>query len=312
LAAESSVRAELARWRAEGYRDMITGAVREVGTDALGPKFVGSSITTIERLAGPLYLLRAHAITEGGTEARAAVVVRGLELGELWTGFPAALATHAPIELWGDDAVVGFNYDIADGTGEGRCLTDAIREMQEVFGYAERAAILNLPASPPPALHLGPLDGTDLQRLADRIELGTVAPAPIESSTGCDLAAAGNWGAPRRPWSRCGGYFPLIFAPGDLHITGGAGQGVLVVRGDLTISGDAEFFGAVLVEGRLLLRDQAQIFGAARVFDDAGLTLIEGAGRLAYEPCALRAALAGALALNRAFRPADRAWVPQF
>ena len=39
-----------------------------------------------------------------------------------------------------------------------------------------------------------------------------------------------NWGDPATPTGVCFGYFPIIYAPGNLRISGGYGQGILLVE----------------------------------------------------------------------------------
>ena len=43
----------------------------------------------------------------------------------------------------------------------------------------------------------------------------------------------------------------MDLAPGDLQVTGGTGQGILLVNGDLSVAGGFQFFGVVIVTGHL-------------------------------------------------------------
>ena len=58
-----------------------------------------------------------------------------------------------------------------------------------------------------------------------------------------------NWGEPTHasPATPCESYFPIIHALGDLKVTTGRGQGILLVDGDLNIAGDFTFDGVVIV-----------------------------------------------------------------
>ena len=49
----------------------------------------------------------------------------------------------------------------------------------------------------------------------------------------------------------CARYYPVIYARGDLRITGGGGQGILLVGGDLDVEGGFAFDGPVVVRGKL-------------------------------------------------------------
>ena len=53
----------------------------------------------------------------------------------------------------------------------------------------------------------------------------------------------------------------LATEPGDA-VPGGAGEGILVAPGDLTLSGATHFEGLVMVDGDLQLVDEARVHGA--------------------------------------------------
>lgn len=83
--------------------------------------------------------------------------------------------------------------------------------------------------------------------------VGTVAPRVSGMPAVCFLADSLNWGEPLRsgPFAACGGYHPVIHAPGDVSLTGGRGQGILLVDGNLELGGGFEFTGVVIVLGTL-------------------------------------------------------------
>ena len=77
---------------------------------------------------------------------------------------------------------------------------------------------------------------------------------PVVVGGQCITNAWLNWGDPNRnpvTPGPCESYFPIIYAPGDLHITGGVGQGVLLVGGNLRVDGGFKFYGPVIVRGDL-------------------------------------------------------------
>jgi hypothetical protein len=81
--------------------------------------------------------------------------------------------------------------------------------------------------------------------------LGIVAPQVTGTPAQCLVSDSLNWGEPRRvgPFAACGGHHPVIHAPGNLTLTGGRGQGMLLVDGDLELGGGFEFLGVVIVLG---------------------------------------------------------------
>src|SRR2546429_1488192 len=121
-----------------------------------------------------------------------------------------------------------------------------------------------------------------------------------------------NWGEPTHaapPATPCESYFPVIHALGDLKITTGRGQGILLVDGDLTIAGNFAFDGAVIVRGGLKMTGTGnKIVGAvmsASVNVDDNVALA-GNTSLLYSSCALISALSASAYPQQA---KERGWV---
>ena len=325
--AESAVRAVLAGWRTSAYRSIEPGApgAAPAAAGTLAPDVAYDA--RVERLAAGLFLIRGEARSgpEAGPSARASVglLVRGLLPADFAPDLAAALSAVGPVEVlpggvvdgtgtagpperWGPDlcppdSILG----LPPGPRPGVLLPeDAPAPAGAVMGAPPVARDPDLADSTALA-GLGPLGLADLAALADRTEAGAVVAAPRVAAGECDTGVAGNWGDPADPAAPCGGYFPLIFAPGDLALSG-AGQGVLVVQGDLALEPGAVFHGAVLVTGRVTVPEGAIVSGAVR----AGGASVAGAVR--FDPCALGRALGSAPGLDRPLRPAGRSWVPVF
>lgn len=325
--AESAARAALAGWRTSDYRALESGAPHAVQAAAgtLAPDVAYDA--RVERLAAGLFMIRGEARSgpEAGPGARASVglLVRGLLPAEFAPELAAALSAAGPVEVLPGGVVDGTG---AAGPPEG--WSPAFCPPDPVLGLppGPRPGVLlpdNAPAPagavqgvPPVAREpgladsaalagLGRLGLADLAALADRTEAGSVAATPRTVDGECDVGAPGNWGDPADPAAPCGGYLPLIFAPADLALSG-AGQGVLVVQGDLVLAPGAAFHGAVLVTGRMTVGAGAVVSGAVR----AGEASVAGAVR--FDACALGRALGSAPGLDRPLRPAGRSWVPVF
>jgi hypothetical protein len=112
----------------------------------------------------------------------------------------------------------------------------------------------------------------------------------------CYTADQSNWGDPKHTTSQCQSYFPIIHALGDLKITGGVGQGILLVEGDLSVQGGAEFFGPVIVRGSLKSSGTGGHFngGVMAANVDLEQSSLLGNAVVNFSSCALTKALAGA------------------
>jgi hypothetical protein len=124
-----------------------------------------------------------------------------------------------------------------------------------------------------------------------------LTPGPVGSALDCEGSVAGNWGEPERPPQvpGCQGYRPVILSRGDLILDGGRGQGVLLVEGDLTLTGATTFFGVVLVRGRLRATGTGgRVLGWVGVEGGAGASdaaVLEGTG-IGFSRCAIAPAWA--------------------
>ena len=120
-----------------------------------------------------------------------------------------------------------------------------------------------------------------------------------------------NWGEPTHasPAGACDSYFPIIHVVGDLKVTTGRGQGILLVDGDFTVAGNFTFDGAVIARGGLKMTGTGnKISGAvmaASVNVDDNVAL-GGNTSLLYSSCALISALSAAAYPKQA---KERGWV---
>ena len=90
-----------------------------------------------------------------------------------------------------------------------------------------------------------------------------------------------NWGAPTDKANACFTYFPILYHYGDLSISGsGAGQGILLVEGNLNVQGRIDFYGPVIATGGVNIRgtgsDDVKFYGGVMAqdvtLDDSKLT----------------------------------------
>jgi len=133
---------------------------------------------------------------------------------------------------------------------------------------------------------LGLLDLDRLLSVADSI--GPVgSPGPVERGGRCDTTDRWNWGDPAGPRRPCGSVFALSGSEASVAVDGGAGQGLLVVRGDVVVRAGAEFHGIVLASGRVEVLGTSRIYG--RVVAFAGVAVEPGSLIVGDIPAAQRA-----------------------
>jgi hypothetical protein len=144
-----------------------------------------------------------------------------------------------------------------------------------------------------------------------------VCPRLTGSPARCDKSNTSNWGEPDHTpggtYILCSTYYPIVhfanaFGNGNIvHITGGSGQGILLVDGDIQMDGGFEFDGIVIALGNVSVQGNGtKVTGAILGQSvDAGVNTFSGTSLVSYSQCTILAALNGAavaVALN------ERSW----
>jgi len=134
---------------------------------------------------------------------------------------------------------------------------------------------------------------------------------PVVTGTTCTKSNTMNWGDPARhaPATACETYFPVIHVTGDLKVTGGTGQGILLVDGDFTKAGNFNFYGIVIARGTIKSTGSNNgIYGAemAASIDEGDAVTLAGSTKIQYSSCAVSKALS---ASSYPIAAKGRAWV---
>lgn len=142
---------------------------------------------------------------------------------------------------------------------------------------------------------------------------------PSYDGTGaCNRLNMKNWGDPLRNAAtpgKCESYFPIIHlkGPGTTTLKTGRAQGMLLVDGNLSIAGQFEFYGPIIVKGNLSTSGVGnKIIGGVMAANTGCATTpcnkLEGTSHLQFSRCAILQTL-----MARA-RPvlAERAWADMF
>lgn len=129
----------------------------------------------------------------------------------------------------------------------------------------------------------------------------------------CNTSDVNNWGDPTRstPARACESFFPVLYAPGDLHVTGGAGQGILLVNGNLKVTGGFKFFGPVIVRQDIDTQGTGGHFNGGVMAANVSLqqNTVLGNAVITYSSCVVQQVMAG-IAIPRPL--AERPWAELF
>lgn len=266
----------------------------------------------VRRLTPDIVLLEVMPRAPAGAASREAASVR---LG--WLLRPridslapaAAVSVGGPVAL-GDDVVISGVDQIPSGSDSCPSPDSAIAGIAApsvaIRGSAE------LLGTPPELVQTtAGLDAFD--RLSDRATLvlqgGVYTTGPATVGTSCDLQIPTNWGDPGGTSTPCGEYLPVIRITGNLTITGGSGQGILLVDGDLHVSSRFTFHGIVIVKGAVDITAPTDVRGIL-----AAVELRSGSGpvsqlKVSYSKCLIAKDLETASPLSPL---SSRAWIQLF
>lgn len=324
--AEYGLESALGTWRNADLTALSVGETRTYPAEPVssGGDPVGSYTLRARSIGPTMFLVSSEGTVTAGSQTASRVV--GSIVRTVTPVMPAttALAIHGGLSIGEGSQVRGD-----DSGGPGCAVGDAVagvtafdstrvdeRSRDRVSGSPpvvvdaalDRAALIDF----------GAMTVTDLMAHATRVydagaSASGMAPATTTDISGhevCDVSVKSNWGAPNDPASACHAELPIIHAKGDLEVGRGTGQGILMVEGDLVVSGPFTFYGVVIVLGGLrttgpgnLLEGSVIVRGSGQL--DAGPSTLDGS-RIQYSACRTRRAFDGAL------RPrplAARAWM---
>ena len=135
--------------------------------------------------------------------------------------------------------------------------------------------------------------------------------APSVSGGACQTSSTLNWGDPIRhsPAAACETYYPITHITGNATLSGGTGQGILLVDGDLTKAGNFSFYGLVIARGTIRSSGSSNgVTGAemAAAIDLGDAVTLSGSTTIQYSSCVLANTFSGTSYLAPV---KQRAWV---
>ncbi|HSB55927.1 MAG TPA: hypothetical protein VLD58_16305, partial [Gemmatimonadales bacterium] len=267
-AAEAGLSTVLANWSTSAYNTMANGAVLTIPQTTIGG---GASYSgSLRRMTPTTFLIQVEgAYRVGGQILTRRQLARIVRLNQPAINMRAAVTTRVGISVSGSSQVSGVD-SIPAGWG-GSCpapgatqpgIRDSSGNVTTSGACSGASCITGNPRiQTDPSVNSGTFNQfgdvgfSDLAALADKTISGTINGIGPTINTGppvsCRIGDLTNWGDPLNPAGACGSYFPIIYAPGDVRLSGGWGQGILLVAGDLEIAGGVEFYGPVIVQGRI-------------------------------------------------------------
>lgn len=244
------------------------GAVQTFGPTPVvnGSAQLGEYQMRVMPMGGRLYMLESEGrVTRGSQNAvrRASGFVR-TTTGQL--PYTAAVSVYGQLSAGGNAEITGFDADDCHGGNvpavvavDTDLISDGEGKKDRITGEPDVAAEPDMTTEE--LSDFGDVDLSDLIAMATKIYEHGEAPnnmAPVTMTDSndnlvCNTGLRGNWGEPNRPpdpaTPECASHYPVIYGKGDLELQTGRGQGILIVEGDLRLTGNMKFYGVVIVLG---------------------------------------------------------------
>ncbi|GAC1650604.1 MAG: hypothetical protein NVS4B3_09660 [Gemmatimonadaceae bacterium] len=231
--------------------------------------------------------------------------------------FPGALTTDSTTVVTGTAKIAGADAMPAGWTCPPLTTAHAavaVNTTSTVFGGGTCATLTSCATGNPPVLltpvagdsntyfSYGGLTWAQLIASADKVypapsTLSGIA--PVSAGPNCTTSSMSNWGDVNRNLvtpGPCESYFPTIYAQGDLQVSSGSGQGLLLVQGNLHLNGTFTWYGPIIVRGTVATNGTGnKIFGGVMAFNQgcvfgggpAACNVINGSSTIQYSSCAI-------------------------
>jgi hypothetical protein len=260
--AERGISNTMTDWPAEAFSLLPLWSDTTL-TDSLE---TGVVTTTVTRVGDRLYVLEATSgLSKGGPILSGASRSAGLvvRLFDPELSPPAALTTRGNTVIKGNAEVHGEDVDPTGWGGFCGFPTDdkpgILTDNAAGVSTVGQGTLTGTPAveedtsiSDSTFTEFGDMDWSELTAMADLTLAGGNfnGTGPVVASGTCVESDDSNWGDPENPAAPCGDYFPIIHITGSARMqSGGVGQGVLLVDGDLDLRGGFVFYGIIIVQG---------------------------------------------------------------
>jgi hypothetical protein len=327
--AELGVHDVISKWNTASYSMRGLYPTDSVAVSGTSPKHSGSYAGHVYRLNAQTYFIDitghdtvSGRATFGGSRAQQRIGVLA-RLVPLKIDMQAALTVGGPVVFGGGNVYVkgqdtppagwGVCGAAAPGIAGVRAKNagDVVNSQGQVTGTPN---VLITPSMD--STTFTQFGSSSYAQLAARANVtlgaGSYGPAPVVAAGVCNIAVSTNWGDGSNPAAPCGTYFPIIHLTGNVTLTSGEGQGILLADGNVTLSGSFIFYGLVITKGSFttVAGASSKIYGGVMAQSiNLATTAMNGDVVINYSNCALQQAVqqTGLPALSR-----SRSWTQLF
>ncbi len=306
-AADAGLGYEIANWQTGSWNQLAVESTAAVsGTLASG---TGSWTGSVVRLNSNLYLIRITGQDQYDLASRTLGELARLRI--LAINMKGAVTTQSNMKVGGssyidgvDTPPVGWNCPPVTDSLPGIATNDSASI--QFSGCTNFSCLSGSPLikqdttiNDSTFFQFGDLSYNDLANMADIVYPSSYGPAsdfgPVGTATTCNTSVQDNWGDPMVPPTvpGCANYFPVIHVEGDLNATGGYGQGILLVDGNLSVQGGWQFFGPVIVKGTVTTQGTGGHFNGGVLAANMNLQqdVVLGSAVVTYSSCIITKAL---------------------
>jgi len=327
-AAETGPMAVMANWDQYALNNMGNGSTVSLGTTNMNNRTDAKYTVSATRLNDQLFLITSlgSRVDKSGAELARSSVATLARLSFVKATAKAAVTVTKPItfngnafQITGYDSIPkGWDKDSL-GNADPNCTKgpDQAGIRSSTTTGANNGDLTKIDGAPDVIANdptvttdffnvFGDVTFDELKKNADIVVTATTPQLPTPTLMAaapfrCNVGDWNNWGEPERTAGyvkACSTYFPIIYASGSqLKMSGGArGQGLLLIEGDLEITGNFEFTGLIVAKGGIKIAGTGNKITGALLAQDVDIgdkNSISGNTTLQFSSCALNKAIQG-------------------
>ncbi len=286
-------------------------------------RVVGRDSVVITQLDSLTFLVRSDGETRNHGHVSAVRRVAQVVRTAFWNvPMGAALYVNGGLTVSGNAYIQGDDQDSGACNGGSALVSGVVSSDASQVDIKKADHVVG----DPPVLEDTAMTATSLLEYGNGVDFETLAamadkrypsgesppmsPAPVTSGGSCDTSQKSNWGDPQAG-NACSAYMPMVFVDGDAHFSNGRGQGVLLVNGNLQLTGQFEYDGVVIVKGSIQSTGTGNHVNGVVLVNNGAVdldvddTFMSGSSVIQYSSCSAQNAIAGHMRLQPI---ASRSW----